>query len=109
MKPFLDWKLEELCGSCHTDLGEDIFAPKDCYVHDKNILVSFDSEYSVTVSPLRENFIGPLTKVNKTMNGLSSVASVKGEGHAEWTFQDGYRDTQVVKVKGVIRSLKYSP
>ena len=59
----------------------------------------FDSGCTVAVTPHLSDFIRPPTKVTKTMNGLSSKASVSAEGMVAWYFLDDYGSTQRVKVR----------
>ena len=59
----------------------------------------FDSGCSVAVTPNIQVFIKPPTTVQKTMNGLSSVTSVEGEGMVEWNFLNYYGISQIIKVR----------
>ena len=54
---------EEPCGL--NGLVDDVFIPVGMYVNDNDINIVFDTGCSVAVTPYREDFIGPITKVNK--------------------------------------------
>ena len=59
----------------------------------------FDSGCTVAVTPHLSDFIRPPAKATKTMNGLSSKASVEAEEMVAWHFLDDYGVTQRVKVR----------
>ena len=66
----------EPCG--FNGLVDDVFIPVGMYVNDNDINIVFDTGCSVAVTPYREDFIGPITKVDKTMRGLGTSVTVDG-------------------------------
>ena len=54
--------------------------PKGYYLNDNTTPIVFDSGCTVVVTPHITDFIRPPTKVKKTMDGLSSIASLEAEG-----------------------------
>ena len=44
----------------------------------------------MAVTPNKEDFIGPITPVEKTMTELGSKVNVFGEGKLQWVFRDDY-------------------
>ena len=84
-----------------TSLEDDVFIPVGLYIGDsKEIPIVFDTGCSVAVTPYKEDFIGPITPVVKTMTGLGSKVDVVGEGKITWVFRDDYGVKQTVLVKG---------
>ena len=61
----------EICG--YTALENDLFLPKGVYNSEKGVLIIFDSGCTHAVTPYANDFIGKLTPVNKTMNGLGAT------------------------------------
>ena len=53
----------------------------------------------MAVTTYIQDFIKPPTKVQKSMNGLSSVTSVEGGEMVEWNFLDDYGISQIIKVR----------
>ena len=50
----------------------------------------FDSGCSLVVTPYENYFIGPITEINKSMNGLSASVEVVGEEKIIRSFRDDY-------------------
>ena len=76
-----------------------VFIPVGMYVNDNDIAIVFDSGCSVAVAPHLEDFIGPITKVDKTMRGLGASVKVEGGGIIQWCFRDDYGVKQMIEVK----------
>ena len=84
---------------CYTSIDSEIFDPRGYYCKDDTTPIVFDSGCTVAVTPHLSDFIRPPAKVTKTMNGLTSKASVEAEGMVAWNFLDDYGVTQRVKVR----------
>ena len=61
--------------------------------------VIWDSGASVSISPKRSDFVGPLDKVGwmPKLQGLAKGLNIKGAGHVAWSFHD---------TNGMLRTLK---
>ena len=68
------------CIQCYTALDSDLYLPKKCYVAVGGIPIIFDIGYSISIKPHKQDFVGTIQPMNKTMTGLSSSAAVKGAG-----------------------------
>jgi hypothetical protein len=56
------------------------------FVQDNGMPIVFDTGASASVSPLREDFIGPLSPPQfPTLKGLKDTIKVVGSGIVEWT------------------------
>ena len=64
-----------------------------------DIPVVFDSGCTISITPYKEDFVGGLTPVKKTITGLSSTVEVEGEGTVWWSFYDDYGVIHHIKVK----------
>ena len=58
----------------------------------------FDSGCSVAVTPYENEFIGFITKVHKSINGLSASIKVVVGGKMIWSFRDDYGVSQKFKM-----------
>ena len=87
------------CAHCFTALDDDLFAPKGFYADNGDRPVVFDSGCSVSITPYKDDFVGKITHVKKTITGLSSTVQVEGEGTVLWSFYDDYGVIQHIKVK----------
>ena len=63
------------------------------------IPVIFDSECSHILTSLESDCIGPITPINKVMNGLGATVKIAGIGIVGWTFRDDYGVMRKVLVK----------
>ena len=62
--------------------------------------IVIDTRASFSLSPFKDDFIGPLEETNtESLQGLNSQAEVKGEGMVEWHVQDIFGVCQMVKTK----------
>ena len=61
--------------------------------------VIFDSGATLSVSPDRNDFVGPIKRASfgRKLQGISKGLEIKGEGHVAWTFTD---------TTGMLRTLK---
>ena len=65
------------CTYCFTALEEDLFSPKGFYVGPGSKPIVFDSGCSIAVTPFKEDFVGGITLVQKTMSSLLSTSKVE--------------------------------
>ena len=65
----------------YTALENDLFLPKGVYNSEKGVPIIFDSGCTHAVTPYASDFIGKLTPVRKTMNGLGATTQITGEGN----------------------------
>ena len=86
------------CTHCFTALEEDLFAPKRFYTDNGDIPVVFDSGCTVSIIPYKDDFVGTITNVKKTITGLSSTVEVEREGTVLWSFYDDYGVIQHIQV-----------
>ena len=68
------------CGSCYTAIPYDLFLPTCYYTDSEHIDIIFDSGCTTYVTPHREDFVGKVKVVNKTMQGLNFTTKITGEG-----------------------------
>ena len=68
------------CAHCFTALEEDLFMPRGFYVGSGDKPVVFDSGCTMSITPFKEDFVGKIDPVQKTITGLSSTVEVEGEG-----------------------------
>ena len=55
----------------------------------KEIPIIIDSGASVSISPVREDFVGQLRHLpGSTIRGINSVTTIDGIGDVEWTIRD---------------------
>ena len=62
--------------------------------------VIWDSGASISLSPVRSDFVGPLqsTGILRRVQGIAKGLSIKGEGHVAWTFLDAAGQLRTIKV-----------
>ena len=73
-----------------TAISQDLFMPTGFNTDQDSIYIVFDSRCTTTMTPFKEDFVGKITPVIKSMRGLGATATVAGEGYFEWNFRDGY-------------------
>ena len=59
----------------------------------------FDLGCTVSITPYKDDFVGKITHIKKTITGLSSTVQVEGEGTIVWIFYDDYGVFQHIQVK----------
>ena len=63
--------------------SQRIFIPTDMYLSGEgDIPIVFNSEWSVAVSPYKENFGNTLIPLSKTMMRLGATTTVEGGGYS---------------------------
>ena len=87
-----------------TALYFDLFRPRGYYGKADGIPIIFDSGYTHTLTPFASDFIGSITPVNKSMNGLGAAVNVVGEGIIGWSFRDNYGVKRKIQVKAYLVS-----
>ena len=70
---------------------KDVFMYAGIYIKEAwDIPIGFDYGCSVAVTPEKDDFCELINSVNKTIEGLGSTVSVKGEGLIGRSFRDDY-------------------
>ena len=90
------------CAHCFTALEDILFMPKGFYLDSGDKPVVFDSGCTVSITPFKEDFVGKIKPVKRTITGLSSTVEVEGEGTVLWSFYDDYGVIQHIKLKHII-------
>ena len=88
--------------TCFKALEEDLFAHSEYYLDEKITPIVFDSGCSIAVTPYMHDFVGPIRPSTRSINSISSSASVEGEGEVLWNFVDDYGVTQQVRVNAFL-------
>ena len=96
----------QTCDHCYTALDNDLFLPKGYYVGNDGVPIIFDTGYSISVIPHKQDFVDTIRPMNKLMTGLSSKAEIKGAGEVKWEFIDdsGISHTILVKTYYILSS-----
>ena len=80
-----------------------MFVPKGYYANEKDgISVIFDSGCTHAVVPVKSDFVGKITPINKLMNGLGATVRVVGVGTVGWSFKGDYGLMRKVLVKAYL-------
>lgn len=56
-----------------------------------------DSRASVSIAPLRSDFIGPIKKINSTVQGINSKVRMLGVGAVRWKMRTCAGHTEIIK------------
>ena len=74
----------------YSAVHDDLFMSTGYYSNPGDIDIIFDSGCTTSVTPHEHDFIGPINRINKNMQGLGATATATGEGIVKWKFRDDY-------------------
>ena len=83
-KNIIDNNEHQTCSQCYTSLDSDLFSHTGCYVGLDGVPIIFDSRCTISVIPHKQDFVGNIRPMYKSITGLSFNTTVKGAGKVKW-------------------------
>ena len=86
-------------------IPEELRGRRTVYFNDKEVYpIVFDSGASISITPVIEDFIGPIHPIMTSIRGLMNETKVEGIGHVRWNVKDVFSKVMTIKTDAYLIS-----
>ena len=89
----------------NSDSAESSVQDQRVYVSvkkDKTMPIVIDTGASISLTPNRDDFIGPIRPIQAELKGLADHVSVAGVGQVEWTIRDLFGAIRIIRTQAYL-------